>query len=99
MKKTSRRESQNTTLESFVTDEAHRQAESLGVPLASFIGGIAMKSETMPVTIRLRMEDIHRIHSLFRGERVHDWVEKTIRDVVECYDGEGQELALNGGRK
>jgi hypothetical protein len=97
MDKYTRRQNQNTNLEALVTDEARRQAESHGIPLASFISGIAMKSETMPITIRVRMADIDRINSLFRGESVHQWVEKTVRDVLECYDGEVSNS--NGAKK
>jgi hypothetical protein len=91
---------QNTpVLETLVTDEAKRQAESLGVPLESFIGGIAMKGETMPVTIRIRMDDIHRINAVVRGGRIHEWAERALLNVLECEEGEAMELAANGGSR
>lgn len=96
MKKTTRRNiTQNATLEALVTPEARRQAESLGVPLESFISAIASKSSTMPVTLRFTAQDIRRLNNIVDGGRIHEWCESTLLDVLECEEGELQEKLGN----
>ena len=74
---------QNQTLETLVTGDAKRQAESLGIPLAAFIGNLAAKADTLPVTIRVGMGDIGRINSLIGGGRIHEWIENIIPEVLD----------------
>jgi len=93
MKKSTR--TQNTpALENLVTDEAKRQAQSLGVTLESFIGGIAMKGETMPVAIRIRMDDIRRINAVVRGGRIAEWIEEIVVDALNGQES-GNRISLD----
>lgn len=93
MKKSTR--TQNTpALENLVTDEAKRQAQSLGVTLESFIGGIAMKGETMPVAIRIRMDDIRRINAVVRGGRIAEWIEGVVVDALNGQES-GNRISLD----
>jgi len=95
MKKTTHHRNQNTpALENLVTDAAKRQAESLGVPLETFIGGIAMKGETMPVAIRIRMDDIRRINAVVRGGRIAEWIEGVVVDALNGQES-GNRISLD----
>jgi hypothetical protein len=76
----------NETLDAVVTAQAKREARRLGVELSVYIANLAAKADTLPVTARIRMEDIGRINARVGGGRVHQWVE----DVVAG--------ALNGNR-
>lgn len=81
-----------TTLEALVTGDAKRQAESLGIPLAAFIGNLAADADTLPVTIRVRMGDIGRINSRVGGGRIHEWIEGVVDDAL---NGAGEDLGGN----
>ena len=85
MKKSAKTQNE-TTLDAVVSARAKREARRLGVELSVYIANLATKSDTLPVTARIRMEDIGRINARVGGGRVHQWVE----DVVAG--------ALNGNR-
>jgi len=79
-------------LKNLVTTEAKQQAESLGIELTSFIMHMAAKAESMPVTIRIPMEDFKKINSVARGGRIHEWCTDVITDAI---NGAGEDLGGN----
>jgi len=84
---------QNETLDAVVTAQAKRQAQRLGVELSTYVGRLAAKADTLPVTINVRMEDIRRINSRIGGGRVHEWVAGVVVGALDGADG-----VLNGNR-
>ena len=85
---------QNETLEGLVTNVAKKQAASLGIPVETYVGRIAMKMERLPMTITLRMRDIARIQKIWEGQ-AREWVENMIPEVLDSEVGEVEELAKN----
>lgn len=84
---------QNETLDAVVTAQAKRQAQGLGVELSTYIGRLAAKADSLPVTINVRLDDIQRINSRIGGGRVHEWVAGVVVGALDCADG-----VLNGNR-
>jgi hypothetical protein len=84
---------QNETLDAVVTAQAKRQAQRLGVELSTYVGRLAAKADSLPVTINVRLDDIQRINARIGGGRVHDWVAEV---VVGALDGADE--VLNGNR-
>jgi hypothetical protein len=79
-------------LKNLVTPTAKQQAESLGIELTSFIMHMAAKAESMPVTIRIPMEDFKKINSIARGGRIHEWCTDAVTDAI---NGAGEDLVGN----
>ena len=84
---------QNETLDAVVTAQAKRQAQRLGIELATYVGRLAAKADSLPVTINVRMDDIQRINSRIGGGRVHEWVAGVVVGALDGADG-----VLNGNR-
>ena len=84
---------QNETLDAVVTAQAKRQAQRLGVELSTYVGRLAAKADTLPVTINVRMDDIQRINSRIGCGRVHEWVAGVVVGALDGADG-----VLNGNR-
>ena len=84
---------QNETLDAVVTAQAKRQAQRLGVELSTYVGRLAAKADSLPVTINVRMDDIQRINSRIGGGRVHEWVAGVVVGALDGADG-----VLNGNR-
>ena len=82
-----------TTLDAVVTAQAKREAQRLGVELSTYVGRLAAKADSLPVTINVRMEDIRRINSRIGGGRVHEWVAGVVVGALDGADG-----VLNGNR-
>jgi len=76
-----------------VTAQAKREAQRLGVELSTYVGRLAAKADSLPVTINVRMEDIRRINSRIGGGRVHEWVAGVVVGALDGADG-----VLNGNR-
>jgi len=72
-----------TTLEAVVTAHAKREAKRHGVELSTYVAHLAAKSDRMPVTIRVRMDDIGRINASIGGGRIHEWVEDVVAGVLD----------------
>jgi len=86
-------QNEKPTLEAVTTGRARREAQRLGVPLSTFIATLAAKADTMPVTVMVKMDDIHRISRIAKGGRVREWIEGIVVDVLECEEGEAEDLA------
>jgi hypothetical protein len=82
--------SQNETLEGLVTNVAKKQAASLGIPVETYVGRIAMKTDRLPMTIMLPMRDIARIQKIWEGQ-AREWVENIIPEVLDSEVGEAAE--------
>ena len=85
---------QNETLEGLVTNVAKRKAASLGIPVETYVGRIAMKTDRLPMTIMVAMRDISRIQKIWEGQ-VREWVENMIPEVLNGEVGKVEELAKN----
>ena len=82
-----------TALEAALTAHAKREAKRLGVELSTYVATLAAKTDRMSMSINVRMDDIARIGKIAPGGRVREWIEGVVLDVLECEEGEAEELA------
>ena len=77
------RKNDEPTLEALTTARARREAQRLGVPLSAFVAHLAAKADRMPVTVMIKIDDIHQINRIAEGRGARAWIEGLVDDVLE----------------